>query len=283
MFGYVMLNKPEIRFREYDEYRSYYCGLCRELKEQFHIAGQLTLTYDMTFVLLLLDGLYEPPVQKGKSCCAVHPLKKQLIRKSGVTEYAAAMNLLLSYYKCMDDWTDERKISRLAFAGALKNGESKVEKKYPEKAKAIRELLNELSEMEKAGEKNIDRVSGCFGSILAEVLAYKQDMWEPSLRKIGFYLGKFIYILDAYEDIEKDMKNGNYNPFCEVYIMDTFEKDVRHMLLMMMAEVGREYEKLPIFRHGDLLRNILYSGVWCRYTTISEQRKKQQEKNDGSI
>ena len=115
MFGYVTVNKPEIKFKDFDMYRSFYCGLCRELRERYGIPGQVSLTYDMTFVVLLLSGLYEPPTRKGKSRCAVHPLKAQPVRKNEVTEYCADMNVILSYYKCMDDWQDERKPFRYAY------------------------------------------------------------------------------------------------------------------------------------------------------------------------
>ncbi|MCF0134139.1 MAG: hypothetical protein HUJ72_09760 [Blautia sp.] len=283
MFGYVVMNKPELRFREYDEYRTFYCGLCRELKGRFGIAGQLSISYDLTFLVLLLDGLYEPPVQKGSSRCAVHPIQRQSVRKSAVTEYAADMNLLLTYYKCMDDWADEKDVINLAYAKLLEEKKKEVAERYPDKAEKIQNGLLELSKMETAGEKDIDRVSGCFGEIFSEILAYRTDMWEASLRKIGFYLGKFIYIMDAFEDVEEDRKKGNYNPFSDVYRMENFETDVRQILLLMMTEVGKEYEKLPIFRHAGILRNILYSGVWCRFVTVSEERKKQREKKNGSI
>lgn len=278
MFGYVVMNKPEMKFREYDEYRTYYCGLCRELKEKSGIPGQLTLSYDLTFVLLLLDALYEPAIQKGTSYCAVHPFRKQPIRRSSMTEYAADMNLLLTYYKCMDDWNDEKKVTGLTYAKVLERDLKKIRLKYPDKADDIEKLLGQLSEMEKNGEKNIDLVSGCFGNLFAEILAYQKDMWEPSLRKIGFYMGKFIYIMDAYEDLGKDLEKKNYNPFSEICIMEAFEDYVRQILVMMMTEACREFERLPIFRHDTILRNILYSGVWCRFATVTEERKKLQEK-----
>ena len=107
--------------------------------------------------------------------------------------------------------------------------------------------------------------------------AVKKDV-EDSLRRMGFYLGKFIYILDAYDDLEKDVKNGNYNPFAEKYIMKGFDEQVRRILIMMMAQTCREFEKLPIIKYTDILRNILYSGVWCRFETVSGKRKKEQEK-----
>ncbi len=282
MFGYVIMNKPESRFREYDEYRTYYCGLCRELKEKYGVAGQISISYDMTFLVLLLDGLYEPKIQKGTSYCALHPFRKQPVRKSVVTEYAADMNLLLTYYKSMDDWNDEKKVTRLTYAKALEGKVKKIEERYPEKAEKIRLGLKELSLMEAEHEGNIDRVSGCFGNIMAEIMAYQQDLWEMPLRRIGFYLGKFIYIMDAYEDVEEDRKKKNYNPFTERYTETDFARKIQQILTMMMSECGREFEKLPIFRHADILRNIIYSGVWCRFTTITEEREHQEKKN-GSI
>ena len=93
---------------------------------------------------------------------------------------------------------------------------------------------------------------------------------------MGFFLGKFIYLMDAYDDVEKDVEKGNYNPFAEEYIMEGFQEKVQQMLVMMMAETCREFEKLPIIKYTDILRNILYSGVWCRFETVSRQRKEKQ-------
>ena len=113
---------------------------------------------------------------------------------------------------------------------------------------------------------------------MEEIFAYRQDLWEPTLRRMGFFLGKFIYLMDAYDDVEEDIKKGNYNPFSRSYIMEGFDEQVRQMLIMMMAEVCREFEKLPIIKYTDILRNILYSGVWCRFEAVSGKRKKEREK-----
>ena len=161
MFGYVTVNKPEIKFKDFDVYRSFYCGLCRELRERYGIPGQISLTYDMTFVVLLLSALYEPPTKKGTSRCVVHPLKPQPVRKNTVTEYCADMNVILTYYKCMDDWQDEHKPLRYAYAGILKNCGNMHMSAYPEKIQRIRNALEELSSLEKQGETDVDRVAGC--------------------------------------------------------------------------------------------------------------------------
>ena len=138
--------------------------------------------------------------------------------------------------------------------------------------------LDELSALEKENATDIDRVSGCFGRIMAEIFAYREDVWEPTLRRMGFYFGKFIYLLDAYDDVEEDVKKGNYNPFSKDYIIKGFDDRVKNMLMMMMAETCREFEKLPIIKYTDILRNILYSGVWCRFENVSGKRTKEQEK-----
>ena len=284
MFGYIIVNKQELKFREFDVYQSYYCGLCQSLKERFGRRGQLTLSYDMTFVALLLSALYDEPVENSTCKCVAHPFEAHATSRSVFTDYAADMNLLLSYYKCLDDWNDDRKYVKLGYARLLEGKNNRLLKLYPDKSKRIVELLDELSALEKQGETDIDRMSGIFGHIMEEILAYRQDEWEKGLRRIGFYLGKFIYLLDAYDDVEEDVKNKDYNPFAEKYTMEGFEGEVRQILMMMMAETCREFEKLPIIKYGDILRNILYSGVWCRFEEVSRKRREEREKEHvGSI
>lgn len=280
MFGYVIVNKPEMKFKDFDVYRSFYCGLCRELKRKYGVSGQISISYDMTFVVMLLSGLYEPSTKRGTTRCAVHPVHKQQVRRNEITEYGADMNILLTYYKCMDDWKDEKKLSRRMYAALLQNREDRLEEAYKHKISVIIEHLELLSAWEKAGEKDLDKMAGCFGKIMEEILACRQDVWEKNLRKMGFYLGKFIYLLDAYDDVEKDAESGNYNPFSERYMLKGFEEEVRSILIMMLAEVCREFEKLPIIKYGDILRNILYSGVWCRFEEISKRRREEREKRE---
>ena len=197
-----------------------------------------------------------------------------------MTEYAADMNVLLAYYKCRDDWEDEKKVTALGYSKVLQGKVKKLDQKYPDKSRRIQKLLSELSEMEKSGEKDIDKMAGCFGKIMEEIFAWKQDVWEDTLRRMGFFLGKFIYLLDAYDDVEEDIKNKNYNPFSEQYIIEGFDEQVRRILIMMMAQTCREFEKLPIIKYTDILRNILYSGVWCRFEVIHKKRKEAGEKDN---
>lgn len=281
MFGYVIVNKAELKFREFDIYHSYYCGLCRTLKEKYGKIGQMTLSYDMTFLIMLLTGLYEPVDEIGKGKCIAHPFEKHIWRRNEYTEYVADMNLLLSYYKCKDDWADEKKYTKLIYSKFLDPKYHQMKTAYLQKVDKIAALLKDITAREMAEESDIDIMSGRFGEIMGEIFVYRQDEWAASMYKIGFYLGKFIYLIDAYEDIENDLKSKTYNPFVKSFQEEGFEKYCHQILTMMMAECSREFEKLPIIENVEILRNILYSGVWCKFDMITNKRNEKQEKTDG--
>ncbi len=268
MFGYIVVNQPQLRIREFYLYHSYYCDLCRVLKKKYGRVGQMTLSYDMTFVLMLLSGLYEPETVCGKSRCIMHPGKKHEYRYNELTEYVADMNMLLTEYKCMDDWKDDKKHLRLLLARMLKRRTGESRRKYARKLEEISAAMEELSQAEEQGVTDLDRMAGSFGRVMALILVWRKDEWESSLQRLGFYLGKFVYLLDAYEDIEEDLEKGRYNPLKERYEDPDFEQSCRDILTMMMSACCREFEQLPILDNVDILRNILYSGVWSRYEMV---------------
>lgn len=273
MFGYVTVNQKELKFKEYDVYHAYYCGLCRMLGKKYGLSGRFALTYDCTFLVMFLSGLYEPEEEQLKEKCPLHMVKGTCMTDNMFTEYAADMTILLGYYKCMDDWNDEKKTSSYAYAKLMEKGFQQILAKYPEKCETIRILFDKIAACETAKEDNLDKVSGLFGEVLAEIFTYKHDEWEDEIRRMAFFLGKFVYLMDAYEDLEKDKKNGNYNPFAFVEKNEAYEEKCRSILTMMMAECSREFEKLPIIRNVEILRNIIYSGVWCRYERLQVKKK----------
>ena len=277
MFGYIVVNQPELRIREWEIYHSYYCGLCRVLKKKYGRVGQATLSYDMTFLLILLSGLYEPETICGESRCIMHPGKKHMYRCNELTEYVADMNMLLTEYKCMDDWKDEGKRFRLMLAGILERRTGVSRRKYARKLEQIASAMEELSRREEQGETDLDRMAGGFGRVMAQVVSVRQDEWEAGLQRFGFYLGKFVYLMDAYEDIEEDLKKGRYNPLKERYGNPGFEEDCRDILTMMMSARCREFEQLPILDNVEILRNILYSGVWSRYEAVRSARRTSED------
>lgn len=279
MFGYIVVHKPELKVRDYETYRASYCGLCRSLKKRHGRLGQMTLSFDMTFLALLLTGLYEPSTVTGCSRCLAHPMQRHHYRENPYFDYAADMNVMLTYYKCLDDWQDERKVTRLLFAKLLEGKMRKIRKLYGEKAEKTGRLLGELGELEKNNICDIDKTAGFFGEIMAELFVYRADEWEEKLRRMGFFFGKFIYLMDAYEDIEEDLKKGRYNPLRELYKTDDFEQECQQILKMMMAETSRVFELLPILEDAEILRNILYAGVWSRYGQIRCRRKETDKES----
>jgi len=277
MFGYVIVNKGEMKFREFDVYHAYYCGLCRLLKEKYGLAGQLSLSYDMTFVIMLLSGLYEPDTVTETGKCIAHPFEKHMVKRNEFTEYAADMNILLSYYKCLDDWADERKCAKKLYAGLLEKGYRRVAQKYAVRVRYIEDLMGQLQRKEKEGECDIDKMSRLFGEVMAGILVCRDDAWKGNLYRLGLNLGKFIYLCDAYEDVEKDLENQVYNPFREMYEAPDFEERCRDILTLMMAECSREFEQLPILDNIEILRNIIYSGVWYRYEKVRGEREARKK------
>ena len=279
MFGYVTIYEPELKVKDLKKYKAYYCGLCRVLMEEYGFMGQMTLTYDMTFAIILLSSLYESVSETEQHRCKVHPVKKQTMLRNEITAYAAAMNVLLAYYHMEDDWQDERKISSFITKTMVHGKAKQIIGQYPRQSRAIESALKELAECEKEKSTDIDRTAGCFGKLMEELFVYREDIWEKNLRKMGFFLGKFIYIMDAYEDLPEDMKKDRYNPLREVYSRKDYEDRMKQILCMMIAESTAEFERLPCLLDVDILRNILYDGVWNRYNKM--QMKKSEEGKNG--
>ena len=275
MFGYIIVNKAEMKFKEFDIYHSFYCGICRDLKRKYGIRGQIALSYDMTFLAILLTGLYEPQTRRGSCKCVAHPFESHETRNNIFTEYAAGMNILFAYYKCQDDWEDERKVWKLLYGKLLEGKTEKLKDIYAEKIRKLNLLMQDFSDAEKSGNADIDTLGGLFGQVMAEMVAVREDEWAESLRRLGFFLGKFIYLCDAYEDVEQDIKKGTPNPLKQKYDSIDFEEECKTILMMMMSECCKEFERLPILENVEILRNILYSGVWGRYEAVHEKRRQR--------
>ena len=272
MFGYVRINKMDLTFREFDYYKGYYCGLCKYLKENHGEVSRLSLNYDITFLIVILTALYKLDSDITYERCIANPLKKKMRIVNEITEYAASMNILLSYYKLEDNLYDDNgikdKLAYTLYKGKLK----KAYEKYPQKAEYIKEQLGNLRELEKQESKSIDKVSNTFGNLMGEIFVYKKDEYEQNLRNIGFNLGKYIYILDAYEDLEEDSKKGRYNPFVD-YIdkKEELKNKVDRLISMSLGMATKNIEQLNLEFNKSIIDNIIYSGVYLRYKSILEK------------
>lgn len=283
MFGYVTIDKPELKVKEFYRYKSYYCGLCRTLKEEYGFRGRMTLSYDMAFLVLFLTSLYETPTKELQSHCPLHPVKKIPMLQNEISEYGAKMNILLVYFKCEDDWKDDKSLKGIAGMHFFRKKAKELCKEYKRQAQVIQKQLKVLAVYEEKQEETLDLAAGAFGKLMAELFVYKEDMWEQELRNFGFYLGKFIYIMDAYDDLEEDLKTGSYNPLKAVKKNskddNDYENTVQQILVMMMAEATAAFEKLPLLWDSEILRNILYSGVWAKYNKKQKEKQEKQERD----
>lgn len=278
MFGYIHANAKELTEENKITYQAYYCGLCRQLKENCGKKGQMLLNYDMTFLIILLSGLYELQNTHQAYSCVRHPGSKQNVWINEATRYAADMNVLLSYHNSLDDWRDEHSVPKKMVAKALHEDYVRIGAKYPRQLAALERYLTQLAEAEGRRETNVDLVAGLTGEMLAEIFDWRQDEWSGELKCFGFYMGKFIYLMDAYEDCEKDKKNKQYNILSFISGDVEYETYCRQLLISMMAECAKSFERLPIFQHADILRNVIYSGVWTRYEYMRLKRNKKELK-----
>lgn len=269
MFGYITIDRDELKVKEYETYNHFYCGLCQDLKETAGQRARAALTYDMTFLAILLSALYEEETTKEIRRCMFRGGARRMCFRNQYTAYAADMNMLLVYHNLMDDWLDEKNKKSLAAARLLKKSYQKTASRYPEKIQAIRTYLKELHKAEQEKSTDIDLASGLTGTLMREIFVFQKDHWSRSLGDVGFYLGKYIYLKDAYDDLEEDRKNGTYNPFFAMAEEPDFQKKANEILTMMASSAARAFERLPIIEYAGLLRNVLYSGLWVECPKLS--------------
>ena len=269
MFGYVRINKMDLTFREFEHYKGYYCGLCKYLKENHGEISRLGLNYDITFLIVLLTSLYKPKTNIVEEICIVSPFKKKKKIVNEITEYAASMNILLAYYKLEDNLLDDKGIKDILAYNIYKGKLKLAYEKFPQKAEIIKEQMQILNKLEKENNLNIDIVSNTFGEIMGEIFSYKNDEYEEELRRVGFNIGKYIYILDAYEDLDEDYKKGRYNPFIE-YIdnKEDLRLKVDKLVSMSLGMLSSSIDNLDLQFNRGIIDNIVYSGVYYKYKNI---------------
>ncbi|MGN0708199.1 MAG: DUF5685 family protein [Faecalibacterium sp.] len=277
MFGYIIPNQSALEPQAQARYRSAYCGLCRRIGQRHGLRGRLTLSYDLTFLDLLLCSLYEDIVQceQGIGRCPIHPLRGTAWRAADPTDYCADIGLALHYYNAKDKWQDDHSLAGLACQKMLEDERAKAEQLWPRQCGAIRSCLDKLARYEAAGSQDLDAVSGCFGALMAELFDYRQDHWSPELRSIGFHLGKYIYLLDAYDDLARDLCKDAYNPLRSLSRQPGYEQEMKEIFELLLAKCAQGFERLPCIQDADLLRNILYSGVWLKYNCKTARDAKK--------
>lgn len=258
MFGYIVLSQKADK-KDKETYREAYCGLCHALKEKYKKDGMMALSYDMTFLSLLLSDLTDSPVTRDSESCVIHPLVKHNYFTTPLFSYTSDMQILLSYYSLLDSVNDENKEKKREKRFSLYLPE--LEEKYPRQANSVKSNLMLLGEEEKKNSKDVDKNALLFGSLLAEIFVFdEKNHFAPELSALGCALGKFIYILDAYDDRKSDKKKGLYNPLDD----NITQQEIMDKLLDAASLASTFYEKLPLDEYVSITNNIIYSGMWSK-------------------
>lgn len=273
MFGYIRLHKEELKIREYYHFRAYYCGLCRELKKRYGRFSSLLLNYDVTFLGLFLSSLTGTPEKLVPQRCLLHPLKRRafLIDNKWLS-YAADVNLLLAYHNLRDNWLDDRSPIAMGGLALLRKDYKKAAHLHPSIDKLILEKTQELSRLEKEKSPHIDQAADTFAKILEDICPLND--FSPAANKgikwLFYNLGKWIYLMDAFDDLEKDIKKSRYNPFlyafhCQgedyVKFHDRIRPQAEFLLNYTLSQVAQAYELLDIHVNRGILDNIIYLGM----------------------
>ena len=216
MLGYVIADKPELKMREYEVYSGYYCGVCKSIGRRYGQLPRMVLSYDAAFLALLLAALDGEPEEPTREHCMVHPIKKKTIVSNDAIDYAADVMLILAWHKLIDDANDEGKVYAKAAVATLKGIYRKLESARPDLCRKVETHLSALTQLEKDKCENLDRVAEEFAKIMEAILEegpIPENFREAeAMKRIGYHLGKWIYLMDAIDDIEDNIESGAYNP-----------------------------------------------------------------------
>ena len=278
MFGYLTADRAFLTPEEDARYLGAYCGLCRNLRMRYGQAAGLTLNFDQCFLILLLQSLYEADESSGEDPCLIHPVKRQPWWECRFTDYAADMNIALSYLKLLDNWEDDGSLLSVSAAGVLKSAYRRVQGLWPRQCEAMERSIGDLREIERANLEDPDAAAETFARLMADLFVYQNDRWEPDLRRMGAALGRFLYITDAAMDLDSDTARNCYNPFRRRYGRADNGDFFRSVLQMLLADSLQAFDRLPLVSDAGILKNILCMGLW---TEFNEKYKTDKDKDNG--
>lgn len=296
MFGYIRVNRPECRIREYEYYRGVYCGLCHALGKCTGQCSRMMLSYDFTFMALVRLALEGITPTLRKSGCIAHPFRRRLMARpekgsaeEEIFSLCACAAALLSYHKICDDIADERGFRRLRARMAklfVTLPWRRAKKRYASLEPYIRESLSALSGIEKSDGRSVDAPAEAFGRLLAEVLSYGlADGKKRIAYEIGFRIGKWVYLVDAADDYEDDIRKNRYNPLARAY-GETLSSGDRESLIealtaeLMQAERGFDLLDYPDADSQGIVENIIYSGMPSVAREVLAPEVKEKEGQD---
>lgn len=270
MFGYIKPHKSELKIKEYEMYKGIYCSLCKQLGKSYGFFSRFLLNYDFTFLAICLLASQKTESQFIKSHCSFCYSKKCVCCKlpNSVLDYCAAISLIVAYYKIEDNFKDGSIFEKILCGIALpymKHTSKKASKRYPEVADYIKTQLDIQENIEKNNPTSVDMASDSTAKALGNIFSFMYDVSQKKIAyRFGYCLGRFIYICDALDDLEKDIKSGNYNPFLMENKNPDFKK-IRNSSLNILYttadELAKAYELIDFHRYKSILDNIVYYGL----------------------
>lgn len=268
MFGYIRAEKGELKIKEYDTYKAVYCSLCRRLGKNYGILSRLTLSYDFTFLTMLNMSLKEGCPKYEKKRCRVNPFKKCMYcADEQAFDMPSAAAMIMLYYKILDNIKDEKGLKRLFFK-LIKPMFSRAHKKakalYPDIESAVYEYISEQNEIESKSDISIDEACEPTAKVMADILSFCSDdaSQKRVLNRLGYCIGRYIYLLDAAADIKKDIESGAYNCLKAEYDKSgNINSRVVPQLYVCVNEAAKAFELLDIKKYKSILGNIIYIGL----------------------
>ena len=272
MFGYIRTDVPELRVRENEFYRAVYCGLCRAQGKCTGQCSRFTLSYDIAFLALLRLAISGQQVEIKKGRCMAHPLKKRAyVNFCEPLAYSAYASAILTYGKIVDDLNDEKGTKKLKatlakpFCSGMRR---KALKKYAELDKKVFEGLKKLSDVERQNLPSVDVPADAFGDILADILSFGlEGTDEKIMRNIGKHIGRWIYIVDAADDLDEDIKKHRFNAFASLYngpIPEQEKNTVANSLKLELLAAEPAFDLIDyheLYDIEEIIGNIIYRGM----------------------
>jgi hypothetical protein len=262
MFGRIRTYTPELKMKDDLSYRGYYCGLC-EAMSAYGQRSRIMLSHDCTFLYILLSSVYPSKEETEEKRCMIHPIRKRLHITGEHADYCASVNVILGEGQLRDRIADSRSISAGLEYRLLRSAGRKAASRYPEiKAVTDREL-ERLRILEERRCSDIDEAADTFAVLLGEIFSYGSGNGGRILRELGYQMGRWIYLLDAFEDRDEDRSSGSYNVFNERFGNDEemLAESARFNILSSLNQAVLSYDLLDIRKNRELLNNIMYLGL----------------------
>ena len=270
MFGYIRISKGEMKIKEYDTYKAVYCSLCKRLGKNYGFLSRMTLSYDFTFLALLNMSLKNECNGYRTGRCVFNPLKKcNYCNDTDFLEMPSAAAMIMIYYKILDNIADEKGFKKIGFIflkPLFKRAYKKAKKEYPQIDEIVSEYIVSQSNSEKNNCSSIDEICDPTAKALEKIFALcsSNETEKRILKRLGYCIGKYIYLMDAYCDREEDKKKQSYNIINVLNSSDFLER-VEKQIYYSINESARAFELLDVKRYKTILGNIIYLGLEDTY------------------